>query len=124
MWSLKRQSKGKELMDIDGGDDYDDDDDLDSELEDMAEKMLLGGSDLRHGRNTKTASLLRNLELEDSEDDTEDECGVDQLFDLIEDANFMPGGLLLQVNAKKFGVRYLLAILRKHTCSLWSGSRR
>lgn len=90
IWSLKRQRKGKELMDIDGGDDYDDDDDLDSELEDMAEKMLFGGSDLRHGRKTKTASLLRNLELEDSEDDTEDECGVDQLFDLMEDANFMP----------------------------------
>lgn len=76
-------------MDID---DDDDDDDLDSELEDMAEKMLFGDSDVRHGRKTKTASLLRNLELEDSEEDSEDEDGVDQPFDLMEDANFMPGG--------------------------------
>jgi len=84
MWRLKRQSKGKELMDID-------DDDLDSELEDMAEKMLFGGSNVRHGRKTKTTSLLRSLELEDSEEDSEDEDEVDQLFDLMEDANFMPG---------------------------------
>lgn len=69
-----------------------DDDDLDSELEDMAEKMLFGGSNVRRGRKTKTTSLLRNLELEDSEEDSEDEDDVDQLFDLMEDANFMPGG--------------------------------
>ena len=78
-------------MDIDDDDD-DDDDGLDSELDDIAEKMLFGGSNVRHGRKTKTASLLRNLELEDSEEDSEDEDGVDQLFDLMEDANFMPGG--------------------------------
>lgn len=71
--------------------DDDDDDGLDSELEDMAEKLIFGGSDARHGRKIKTASLLRNLDLEDSED-SEDEDGVDQVFDLMEDANFMPGG--------------------------------
>lgn len=67
------------------------DDDLDSELEDMEEKMLFGGSSVGHRRKTKTTSLLRNLELEDSEEDSENEDDVDQMFDLIEDANFMPG---------------------------------
>ena len=88
MWSLKRQSKGKELMDIDD----DDENNSDSELEDMAEKMVFGDSGVRRGRKTRTASLLKKLELQDSEEDSEDEDGLDQLFDLMEDANFMPGG--------------------------------
>jgi len=87
MWRLKRQSKGKELMDID-------DEGLDSELEDMAEKIVFGGSNVRHGRKAKTSTLLRNLELEDSEEDSEDD-DVDQRIDLLEDENFMPGGQLL-----------------------------
>lgn len=72
-----------------------DDDDLDFELEDMVEKMLFGGLNVRCGCKIKMIFLLRNLELEDSEEDFEDEDDVDQFFDFMEDVNFMLGGQLL-----------------------------
>lgn len=91
VWRIRRQMKGKEVMETD--------DDSDSELEDMAEKLLFEGAftdimDAKGGRDRGSALRIRDLDLDDSlsEDyDSEDEDDVDQLFELLEDANFMPG---------------------------------
>ena len=90
-WRIRRQMKGKEVMETD--------DDSDSELEDMAEKLLFEGAftdsvDAKGGCDTGPALRIRDLDLDDSlsEDyDSEDEDDVDQFFELLEDANFMPG---------------------------------
>ena len=91
VWRIQRQMKGKEVMETD--------DDSDSELEDMAEKLLFEGAftdsvDAKGRHDRGSALRIRDLDLDDSlsEDfDSEDEDDVDQLFELLEDANFMPG---------------------------------
>nr|XP_024397114.1 uncharacterized protein LOC112292650 isoform X2 [Physcomitrium patens] len=89
MWRLKWQSKGKELMDTDVDDDGDDDE-LDSGLDDISKEIVFGGSGGKRGRKTQTALLLGKLVLEDSEEDSHDGEGFDQLIDLMEDEKFMP----------------------------------
>lgn len=90
-WKLRRQRKGKELMEIDQ--------DSDSELEDMAEKLLFEGdfdesTDEKGERGRRATVRLRNLGLDDSmsrEECSEDEDEVDQLFEQLEEANLVPG---------------------------------
>lgn len=77
-------------MDTDVDDDGDDDE-LDSGLDDISKEIVFGGSGGKRGRKTQTALLLGKLVLEDSEEDSHDGEGFDQLIDLMEDEKFMPG---------------------------------